>query len=273
MLVDQIHFQLRHLGPQVVEILTLRVRARRTYYLYLWIPGAYCLHERFKTLHIFRTPLLIAYGEIFEVERLRMSHFRSEGTPLGGYVAIGELHEVEGIIYIWLKAVDRDMGTGIIVLILTGQTYAQHGKRLGPNLLAQYEILIEAETVALVIVRIETVGEGIVPAVLVNRPVLNRADSVFPLVTSLQVSTLHDTASGETEHSGMDVGEFLRKVFSQAVLMAVVGIGGEERYMLQVDDILRLEEHYAEAPLLEGFARLELYRIFLPVFSGNLDFL
>ncbi len=201
-----------------------------------------------------------------------MSHFRSEGTPLGGYVAIGEFQEVEGIIYIWLKAVDRDMGTGIIVLILTGQTYAQHGKRLGPNLLAQYEILIEAETVALVIVRIETVGEGIVPAVLVNRSVLHRADSVFPLVTSLQVSTLHDTASGETEHSGMDVGEFLRKVFSKPVLMAVVGIGGEERYMLQVDGILRLEEHYAEAPLLKGFARLELYRIFLPVFSGNPDF-
>ena len=185
--------------------------------------------EGFEALHVFRSPLLVADTHHLEIEWGGMAHLRTQRAPGSCCVAIGELHEVERVLDVRGERVDGHVVLRAVVLILAGEAYVEHRKRLGADFLREQEIFIETKAVALEIVGEEMVGEGVVPAVFDGRSVLDGADGVFPLVAGVEVGSLYDAAAGETEHAGMYVGQFLGEVFAQAVFMPFPGVDGEER--------------------------------------------
>jgi hypothetical protein len=104
------------------------------------------------------------------------------------------------------------------------------------------EELEESETIRLEIVRIETVREGILPAILVERTVLYRTDGILPLITGLKVYTLNDTSSRESKQSGILISKSLSKVATHTVLAIFEGVNREETDVLEVYTILAPEE-------------------------------
>ena len=103
-----------------------------------------------------------------------MSHICTEFSPFSGDITIGEFYQVERILDIALQFAYRHMGFFVRILELTSQSAAQHRKRFRANLLRKLEKLIESQPVALIIVGIKAVGEGVLPAILVQRTVLYR---------------------------------------------------------------------------------------------------
>ena len=193
-----------------------------------------------------------------------MAHFGTELTPLGVRTAIGKFYQVQGILYIFIQLVHRLMSAQVIVLVLASQTHTEDRQWLGTYFLGEQEVLIEAQTVALVVVGIETVREGVLPAVLVQRTVLHRSHGVFPLVTGSQVGTLHNAATRETEHTRFQVGQCLCQILTHAVLMPLPGIYWEEGYMFQVY-CLRAFQEDTQHSLLAIFCSLHGDGIFLPL--------
>ncbi len=118
MFVDQINLEIAHLGPEVIELLTLGVGTRRTDDLDFGVLLAQTLHKRFEANYVLGTPLLVADADILHVKRLRMTHLGAECTPFGVYVAIGELYEVEGILNIGVEVINCHMGILAVILIL-----------------------------------------------------------------------------------------------------------------------------------------------------------
>lgn len=121
------------------------------------------------------------------------------------------------------------------------------------------------------VLRVETVREGVLPAVLVEWTVLDRTYRVLPLIAGLEVGTLDNAATRETEDAWVQVIESLSEVLAHTVLAALPGVGREERDMLDIDRAHRLTldstEEHAEASLGEGAGRLDLKGIFLPLLA------
>ena len=132
------------------------------------------------------------------------------------------------------------------------------------------EELEESEAIRLEIVRIETIWEGILPAVLVERTVLNRPDSILPLITGLQVYTLNDTSSRESEQSGMLIGKSLSKVATHTVLTILEGVYREETDVLEVYTVLASEED-TKLTLCDGTRRLDHLLILFPFSRCDCD--
>ena len=239
-LVVEIHLQLLHAWLQQVEVPALRVRTSGADEFQLRIFGANGIGEFLQTLGKHRpkasmglvvVPLLVTHSQVLQAEGLWMAHLCTHLTPLRIHRTIGKLHEVEGILDITVEVVESHVHTGlrgIWVLELTGQSARDHRQSLAAKVLAQLEELKETETIALEVVWIETMAEGVVPAVLVQWAVLYRTHAVLPLIARLKVGTLDDTTTGETEHTGMHVVKGLCQVAAHAVLTPLPGVGGEE---------------------------------------------
>ena len=186
-------------------------------------------------------PLLITNSKELQVEGLGMAHLSTYLSPFRVDGSIGEFYEVEGILDITVEIVDSYMYTGlrgIGVLELTAQSAADDRQGLTTEILAELEELEETKTVALEIVRIETMTEGIVPTVLIQRTVLYRSYAVLPLIACFQVCSLYDTAAGEAEYTGMHIKQSLCQVFAHTVLTTFPRVGGEEGDMLYVSRCL-----------------------------------
>jgi len=266
MLVDEVDLEAGHLLPAIGELLAVFVvgaGTARAYDLHLGIAGADGADELLEALGIEGAPLLVADAYLLEVEGCGMAHVGTQLAPLGVGAAIGELDEVEGIVDVGLQVVDCHMaGGGILVRVLelARQSDAQYGQGLGANLLGEEEELVEAHAVGLIVVGEQTMGEGVVPAVLVEGAVLHLTDAVFPLVAGCQVGAFDDAAAGEAEHAGMEVLEVFHQVGTQTVPV----VGGEEADMVEVDALLRLEVDAHEA-LGIGRGRLDGGCILLPL--------
>ena len=159
-----------------------------------------------------------------------MPHVGTHLAPLGVDVAIGKLNQVQGILNIGTKIfqgyVYARLG-GVGVLELAAQSARDDGQRFGTDVLGQLEELEESQSVRLVVVGEVAVVEGVLPAVMVQRTVLNGADTVLPLVALVQRATLYDATAGEAEHARVQVFQGLCQVASHAVLAVLVGIDGE----------------------------------------------
>src|SRR5574344_1765489 len=148
-----------------------------------------------------------------------MSHLRTLLSPCRVHVAIGKLDEVEAVLDIWVELVHRHMCALLVpVLELACHTYVEHWQRLCTYILRELEELKESQSVALIVVGIIAIVEGVLPAVVVERTVLHRSDSILPLVAGLQVCSLHDASPRESKQSRFHVGKSLGHVTAQTVL-------------------------------------------------------
>ena len=199
-----------------------------------------------------------------------MAHLCTQLTPLGSRSTIGELDQVEGIVDIRLQVVDSHVRVLVIVLVLelAGKAAAQHRQRLCSNLLRQQEELIEAETIGLIIVGIETMRESIVPAILVERAVLSRSHTVLPLIASCQISAFYDTSTGETEDAWVKIFQVFHQVGTQSMPVIL----REEADMIEVYAVGTLQED-AHQTLLDSLVGGERHRFLRPLVVGDSDLL
>ena len=202
-----------------------------------------------------------------------MSHLGTHLAPLAVSRTVGKLDEVECIVDVGLQPFGRTFGVCLFlvpVLVLAGNAHVEHGQGSGTQLFAQEEVFIEAQSIALEIVGIVAVGEGRLPAVLVQRTVLYRSHGVLPLVACGEVAAFDDAPSGETEDTGMQVEECLCEVLAHAVLMPHPGICREERDMLQVDGtcartVFGVGEEDTQVGLFDGSWRTHHEGVLLPL--------
>ena len=183
MLIHEVGLLLRHRSPALVEHLALGVGTARTNNLDVGILGADGCHKRLKALVVEVVPLLVADTDVLHVEWLRVAHLSTDLTPLGVGRAVGKLDQVETVLDIGLQLVVGHVGIlGLPVLELAGHTDVEHWQGFCTDILGELEELEETEAIALEVVGIETVWEGVFPAVLIQRTVLYRADGVLPLI-------------------------------------------------------------------------------------------
>ena len=147
MLVHEICTKSLHLRPEIIELLSLGIRSGRTYYEDFRICLPHSLDERLETLGILRSPLFVTDSDIFQSERLRMTHFSPQASPFGISTTICEFYEVQSILYITVEFIDRLMRIHCIVLELAGKTAAHHRKRLSSDFLGKKEIFVESQTI------------------------------------------------------------------------------------------------------------------------------
>ena len=270
-LVDEVGLQAAHGLPSLLKHLALAVGAAGAHDLNIRILGADGLHEDLQTVVVEVVPLLVADADELQVEGCGVAHLGALLAPFRVDVAIGKLDEVEAVLDVGVELVHRGVGVGS-VLELAGQSDAQHGQRLGADVLREEEELIEAESVRLVVVCEVAIVERVLPAVAVGGSVLDRADGVLPLVAGVERGALDDAAAGEAEDAGVDVLESLGQVAAQAVLAALIRVDGEERDVLQTD-LVGAGEEDAQLGLRLGAGRLQDDFILLPVCGRDVELL
>ena len=268
-LVHQVHTDAFHLGPEVVELVTIGVGAGGANNLDVGIVGADGFGKDFQTLGIDLIPLFVTDANHFEVERLRMSHLGTQLSPGGSSGAIGEFDKVEGILHVEVELVE---GHHFVALVLAGEAATENGKRFGSEILTQQEVFVVAQTQTLEIVGESLVLEGVVPAVLIQRTVLHRAHGVLPLVAGGKGVALDDAAAGEAEDAGVEVIERLGEVGTQTVLSVLPGLDGEERDVVHVHRTLR-QQHHAQTRVGIGEGGAEEDGLLLPAVAADFDFL
>ena len=115
-----------------------------------------------------------------------------------------------------------------IILELACHSATDYGQRFGSNFLGKAEEFIKSQSIALIVIRILTLGECIVPAVHVYRAVLNRTYAVLPLVALFKGGALHYAASGKAQYAGLELSQCCGYVGTQTVLVIVVSVNGEQ---------------------------------------------
>ena len=110
------------------------------------------LGDGIEPFHISFAVILVADTNHVEAERRRMTHIAANTRPLAGIrIAVGEFDEIEIILdhhIAEIIAVHRN-GLRVSVRRLAGHAREQGRQRLGAQILAQAEILVEANLVAL----------------------------------------------------------------------------------------------------------------------------
>ena len=154
--------------------------------------------KRFEAFGVLFSPLFVPNTDKFQIERRRMSHIGTYFSPSCIYITIGKFYKVERILNITIQVANSDMSLRGTILILTGQSAIQNRKRCRPHFLGQQEVFIKSQSVALVIIREETVGKRILPAILIQRTILYRTYRLLPVITGCQIRPFHNTTLRET---------------------------------------------------------------------------
>ena len=183
--------------------------------------------------------VLVAYTYIFKVEGGGMAGIGAHLGPLRrGGVAVGPVNEVEQFLDVGGHLVHRYAALlsadtlGVGGRVLAGHAGCQYGQRFGTDVLAELEVLIEAQSARLVVA----------PDVEVGLAVLQRADGLVPVVYVLQSLTVGHATAGESHELRFQVGNHLCQVAAQAVLAVHKGLLREERNHVDTH-VGRLQRH------------------------------
>lgn len=109
--------------------------------------------------------------------------------------------------------------------------------------------------------------EGISPAVLVQRTVLRSTHGVLPLITGIEVGSLYDTSTRETEDAWLQVGKILYEVGTETIPV----IFREERDVIEIYALGTFLQIYAHQSLGIGLRRCQCSCKLLPLVVGDVD--
>ena len=161
MLIIEVHLHFLHLWLEHTEFVTFRVRTSSANILDFRVLLLQHVKELLESAGegriVLIVPLLIADTEESQIERSRMTHVGTHFSPLCVHITISKLDEIESILDVRLKVVERHV-TGLLVLYLilelTSQSAGNHRKGITTEVLTELEELEEAKSVSLMIVRI-----------------------------------------------------------------------------------------------------------------------
>ena len=261
MFVHDVGLQLAQLRPEILEAIIGRRRAgigdEQDF-------GMFFL-ERFGearvTLNVLLAPLFISHAEHFQVERFRMPHRGPPGAPGAGSRAVGKLDQVQRVLDIRLKLVQRRQFAGVE---LAGHAAIQNRQRLRADVLAQLEELEKAQAKRLEIIRRRPVQKFIVPAVDEQLAIFDRTDGILPLVTPVQHAAFDDAAAGEPQEAGLQVREHLHHVRAQAAGAVLPRFFGEEGHHGEVNRAFAFQEE-RQPGVGVGIFGVQRRRAFFPI--------
>ena len=187
--------------------------------------------------------------------------------PLGrGRVAVSPLDEVQQLVDIGRHVGHGDAALlsaealGVVGRVLAGDAGSQHGQRLGTDVLAELEILVEAEATRLVVV----------PDVEVGLACLQRAHRLVPVIDVLETLSVAHAAAREAHELGMERGDGLGQVLAQTVLTAHERLAGEQRDHIDAH-VGCLQRYDGQAGFVAAALGGERSSILLPVRSAGLQ--
>ena len=214
-----------------------------------------------------RDALLVAQTEVLEVEGGGVSLVGTHLGPFaGGGVAVGPLDEVDSLADPLVHLVHGDDVLGLpthapaAVGALTADAARQDGQRLHAEVLAELEVLIVAQSAALVVA----------PGVLQLTTLLAGTDGGLPAVgvPEAVATAVYHAAAGEAHELRVEVGKGLCEVLAQAVTL--ISVLGHERELVDVDDAHVQREHLQHC-MLRVFGWREHSLVFLPVAAAGVD--
>ena len=109
--------------------------------------------------------------------------------------------------------------------------------------------------------------EGISPAVLVQRTIFWSTHRVLPLITGIEISSLYDTSTRETEDARLQVGKILHEIGTETVPV----VFWEERDMIEIYALRTFFQIYAHQSLGIGLRRGQGSCKLLPLVVGDVD--
>ena len=234
--IDEVGFLAFHGFPANLEVVTFGIRTTGANNLNFGMSLAHGVGNYLHTFEIGISPLLVANGQQLHVEGSGVSHVGTQLSPFGVCASVGKLNEVEAVVDEWLQSFDGGWSMSVITILeLAGHAHIQYGQGFGTNLFTQEEEFVEAETIALEIVGIVAIGEGALPAILVNRTILDRTYGVFPVVAVFQRYAFNDATTGETEYSRLHVGKSLSQVFTHTVFVSLPSVNREQADVLYIN--------------------------------------
>ena len=170
--------------------------------------------------------VLVAYLQILNVERCGVAVLGTQGTVLGGDVAVGILQGGQTL-------VNPRLDVGIRRHTTVPQTDVDHIERLGSEVFGHLQILVETDAV----------GGAVAPVdVPVAGTLLDGADGTFPAEGIVgRYLSLDEAAAGEAHELRMHLVEHLCQVGAQTVLAILEG-RREERHDIEVEGTLAIED-------------------------------
>ena len=167
MFVHQINFQTFHFRPQIIKIFSFGIRTGATYYFDFRVSFTNGFDKRFETFGIFFPPLFVTDTDKLQVKRSRMSHIGTYFSPRSIHVSISKLNQVECILNIVIQITNCYVSFRIIILILAGKSAIQNRQRCRTHFFRQQEIFVESQSIALIIIREESVSKSILPTIFI----------------------------------------------------------------------------------------------------------
>ena len=167
MFIHQIGFQTFHFRPQVIKFFSFGIRTGATYYFNFRVSFTNGFDKRFETFGIFFSPLFVTDTDKLQVKRCRMSHIGTYLSPFGIHVSISKLNQIECILNIVIQITNGYVSFRIIILILAGKSAIQNRQRCRTHFFRQQEIFVESQSIALIIIREESVSKSILPTIFI----------------------------------------------------------------------------------------------------------
>ena len=99
---------------------------------------------------------------------------------------------------------------------------------MGADVLAQLKVLEEAEAKRLEVIRRGAMEEFVIPAIDQQLAFLDRAEGIFPLLTTRERAAFDDATAGKAQKSGMHVRQRLHHVSSQTTRTILPRVPGEK---------------------------------------------
>ena len=88
-------------------------------------------------------------------------------SPRSIHVSISKLNQVECILNIVIQITNCYVSFRIIILILAGKSAIQNRQRCRTHFFRQQEIFVESQSIALIIIREESVSKSILPTIFI----------------------------------------------------------------------------------------------------------
>ena len=255
--------------PFFVRRMLIAIEACAPYRLYIGIFPADGGQYVKKVFVIPVPPVLVAYAEDLQVERLGVSHVRPEFRPfVFGGIAVCERDQIDNVLFspfVFGVAGRNRLGAST----LTRQSRVQYRHRLRPQILAKQKVFVEAYFVRL---HVNAVALGFPPQIVLRLSVLESSDRSFPVVGIFKTVAFHQTPSGETDEGGFQLLKRLDQIFSESAVAVfsafpVPVLGRTEKKFRYVQGPFSLEAD--DQTPCSRFYRLYESRGLFPVFRSK----
>ena len=235
-----VHHRNTHFGSKFPSFLIITALIERTYGSDNGHFGIFLLHRIENHSETFfkdiSNQVLVTNADVFQVKGLGVSGLRTLLSPYGLLrISIRIFYQVQYILHVLRHFLHRDSALLTATTqfayrvmaassrVLTRHSGCHHGNRFSTHVLAEQEIFMISQTTCLMIA----------PQIAQRLTFLQRSYRAFPIINIVHTISVSHTSAGETDKTGMKVGQGLCQIGAQPVLSAFKCILWEKRNHIQ----------------------------------------